>query len=179
MKTLFLLRHAKSSWAGPELGDHDRPLNKRGLRAAPVMGVRLNSLLRERGHALDRVYCSSAKRARQTWALVSAELEGPVEEEILKELYLCGPEGVLRQIHRTDASVDSLLIVSHNPDLHILTTILPGHGAMDLRTESTQHFPTGTLVGLTFDVDNWHNVSPRSGTLFEFSTPKGLAGNDF
>ena len=157
------------------MDDHNRPLNNRGLAAAPLMGAQLASLLAERRQKLDLILSSSAKRACQTSALVRPELHNSPEERILHELYLCGPEGVLAEIRKIEDRVDSLLVVSHNPDLQILTTLLAAGGDDSMRAEATAHFPTGCLAGLEFDCRHWREVGPGRGRIFAFATPKGLA----
>lgn len=104
---LLLMRHAKSSWDQPGLDDHDRPLNERGLRAAPRMARHLQ----DQGLQPDRIVCSTAKRAEQTASLVGKTCGViPIQNE---NLYLADPE-TWREILRTQPRSKCLLIVGHN-----------------------------------------------------------------
>ena len=114
MKTLFLLRHAKSSWTDPGLDDSERPLNKRGLENAPTMGQRFKS----RQETLDLVLTSPARRARTTARLFVEACDLPsaiVSEE--PELYFSGSRSIENIITSQDDRVQSLMLVFHNPDI--------------------------------------------------------------
>ena len=143
MKTLMLLRHAKSSWKDSDLADHDRPLNKRGKKTAPQMG----RLLSAEGLMPDLILSSTAVRARQTAEAVahSSSYEGPIE--LLDSLYLAPPGKLLGEVStRTPDSVVRVLVVGHNPGLEDLVEILSG----------TRHaFPTGALAVFELGIDRW------------------------
>ena len=114
MKFLYLLRHAKSSWSEPGLGDQQRPLNERGKRDAPAMGERF----RERGESLDRIVSSPALRARTT-AELFAQNSGCAQAPIVIEpdLYFLGGGAIEEVILRQDDMLQSLMLVFHNPDI--------------------------------------------------------------
>jgi len=146
MKTLLLLRHAKSSWKDESLPDHDRPLNKRGQRDAP----RIGEVLHEEGFQPDLVLCSSAVRARETarLALEAADFNGKVEYR--EDLYAFEPGAYLHALARLDDSVDQVLIVGHNPAMEELLNGLAGeHQAM----------PTATLAHLELPIERWDEIS--------------------
>lgn len=143
MKTLMLLRHAKSSWKDSNLADHDRPLNKRGKKAAPQMG----SLLSAEGLVPDLILSSTAVRARETAEAVakSASYEGPIE--LLESLYLAAPGTLLGEAQsRTPDSVVRLLLVAHNPGMEDLVEILAG---------ARHTFPTSALAVFEVAIERW------------------------
>lgn len=157
MKTLLLLRHAKSSWKDEGLADHDRPLNKRGKKAAPLMG----QLLRREGLLPDLVLSSTAVRARRTAeeALAAAAYEGPLE--LLDELYLASPGTLLDVAARVPAeSVGRLLLVAHNPGMEDLVGILSGR---------TGPFPTAALAAFDIEIESWRDLA-----LGVVARPRGL-----
>jgi phosphohistidine phosphatase len=122
MKTLLILRHAKSSWKDAELEDHDRPLNKRGEHDAPRMG----HLLREEDLVPDLILSSTAKRARKTAEAVAEASGYTGEVELIPELYGGGPEAYLETLHNLPGENLRVLVVGHNPDLEELVEMLTG-----------------------------------------------------
>lgn len=170
MKTLLLLRHAKSSWDDHSLDDFDRPLNQRGQQAAPRMG----RWIREHDLVPDHVLCSAARRARETWEAVSAELGSPVETTVLRSLYLAEPEGILEVVHQADDEDDVVLVVGHNPGFEDLSRLLTGRGKGRALEQLADRMPTGALAVLRFDVDRWDEVAPGEGTLLHFIRPRDL-----
>jgi phosphohistidine phosphatase len=143
MKTLMLLRHAKSSWKDSNLADHDRPLNKRGKKTAPEMG----RLLVKEGSVPDLILSSTAVRARETAEAVakSSAYEGPVE--LLESFYLAPPGKLLAEASsRTPDSVVRLLLVAHNPGMEDLVEILSG---------ARQPFPTAALAVFEVGIERW------------------------
>jgi phosphohistidine phosphatase len=143
MKTLMLLRHAKSSWKDSDLADHDRPLNKRGRKTAPMMG----RLLSTEGVVPDLILSSTAVRARETAEAVaeSSSYEGPIE--LVESLYLAPPGKLLGEAQsRTPDSVVRLLLVAHNPGLEELVEILSG---------ARHAFPTAALAVFEVGIERW------------------------
>ncbi|MGQ9371923.1 SixA phosphatase family protein [Azospirillum sp. A39] len=171
MKTLFLLRHAKSAWDDPSLADHDRPLAPRGRKAAPRVGRRLRDL----GLRPERALCSTARRAVDTLALVLEALGGDVPVEREHGLYLCGSRGLLERLRGVPGDVGSLMLVAHNPDLHELATELAGAGPAEAVAALRAKFPTGACAVLTFEAADWRAVEPGAGRLVEFMLPRTLA----
>jgi len=111
VKTLYLLRHAKSSWDDPDLRDHDRPLNDRGRGAAPKMGKHMA----EQGWLPQLVMSSTSQRTRETWDLLSPELDGaPDEVEFSEELYHAHAGTLLTLIEGLDDGWDSAMLIGHN-----------------------------------------------------------------
>lgn len=170
MKTLHLLRHAKSSWDHDGLDDHARPLTPRGRRNARAMG----DFLARAGVELDRVRCSTARRAVETWEGVASGFGGNVEKILDESLYLADPASLLDLVQREDASVSSLLLVGHNPGLGELAVALCGHGSRDALKRMGSKFPTGAWAGIRFDCEAWRDVRPQAGILLGFQVPREL-----
>lgn len=122
MKTLYLLRHAKSSWSDASLADFERPLNARGLKEAPVIG----ELMRARGVVLDLVLCSPATRARQTarLALEAAGIDSEVRFDA--RIYEASMKGLLDIIAEIDDGIERVLLVGHNYALEHLVVHFTG-----------------------------------------------------
>jgi phosphohistidine phosphatase len=157
MKRLYVLRHAKSSWDDPDLADHDRPLSARGRRAADAIGRHL----RAEGIEPELVLCSSSARTRETLARIG--LEGEIE----RELYGASAGELIARLRDVPASVESLLVIGHNPGMHDLTLALadgpPGN------------YPTGALATVELDVGSWSAIVPGCGRLIDFVRPRELA----
>lgn len=173
MKTLYLLRHAKSAWNDPSLDDHDRPLAPRGARAATLIGRHL----RGEGFHPDVILCSTARRAVDTLALVTAQSgsAGPqVAAQYERGLYLSGEAALLDRLRRLPDGASTVLLVAHNPDLHNLAQDLAGHGEESLLRSLAAKFPTGALAVLTFAGDSWSDIGSRAGSLSRFVLPKKL-----
>jgi len=161
MKTLTLLRHAKSSWSEPGLADHERPLNRRGERDAPKIGRRL-CVARIRP---SLIISSTATRAWTTAKIVAHEMSYPTEFlQREAELYLAGLNSLIDVVGDQDIGFNSLLIVAHNPGLTELANYLvPG---------LTNNLPTCGVLSVSFDSEIW---DLRGMTEFEmqyFDYPK-------
>lgn len=157
MKTLLLVRHAKSSWDDPALGDRARPLNDRGRRDAPKMGTRLA----RRGVRPDLILSSPATRALATAESIAGELGYERGRIVTDErLYAAEPDRLLAVIRRLDDDARCVLLVGHNPELTALA-----HRFAD----TIDHMPTCAVAQFTFDASSWTNVgrSPALGVAFE------------
>ena len=143
MKTLMLLRHAKSSWKDSDVADHDRPLNKRGKKTAPQMG----RLLSTEGLVPDLILSSTAVRARETAEAVAKASSYKSPIELLDSLYLATAGKLLSEAssHAPD-SVGRLLLVGHNPGMEDLVEILSG---------KRETFPTAALAVFEVGIDLW------------------------
>jgi phosphohistidine phosphatase len=165
VKTLYLLRHAKSNHDGPALADHERPLSKRGRRAAAAMG----RYLADKRVTPDLVLCSTAVRAIETLARAKAEwpLAAPVDER--HSLYLAAAETLLAEVRALDDDASSAMLVGHNPGLSDLAqALLPARSSLPVP------FPTGTVAAISFDVKSWRGVAPGRGRLALLMTPREL-----
>ena len=169
MKTLTLLRHAKSGWDDPVTRDFDRPLNRRGRRAARTVGAEMRKL----GLAFDRVLASPARRVVETIEEV-AEAFGPLEPHYEQRLYLATIETLIELLRATDESVESLLLVGHNPGMESLALALSGGSENTLRGEIELKYPTGTLAEIALDVEGWWQVDQGCGKITRFIRPRDL-----
>ncbi|AMB60230.1 SixA phosphatase family protein [Microterricola viridarii] len=161
MKTLILVRHAKSSWDDPSLVDEARPLNKRGRRDAPEMGRRLL----ERGVVPEVILASPALRARTTAELIALELGADEAAVIIDHrLYATTAAGILKVVREQDDAVDSVMVVGHDPEMSELarrfSPLIPPMATcavLELR------FETGTWAGLDTGVlAEKHFDSPKA-----------------
>jgi phosphohistidine phosphatase len=177
MKKLYLLRHAKSDWADLKLADHDRPLSPRGERAAQTMANYWAS--RKGGPPQpDLILCSTALRARETLVRVMGAWAAPPPVEYEEGLYLCGEELLLDRLKALPASLGSVLLVAHNPDLQLLARDLCGRQegrAADLMAELTGKLPTGSFVAIDLAGGlNWSGLRWGCGHLKEFVRPRDI-----
>jgi phosphohistidine phosphatase len=176
MLTLALLRHAKSSWDNPGLDDYDRPLAKRGKKAAPEMGAALAAM----GLRPDLIICSGAARARATLDLVLKKLGAPVPEVVYDDaVYMATPGALLARLHRIGPSETGemprhVMLVGHNPGLEELALLLVGSGAADDTARMAEKFPTAAVAVIGFNADSWGLIAPGAGRLEHFLTPKQL-----
>jgi phosphohistidine phosphatase len=170
MRRILLFRHAKSDWSDPDMADHDRRLNRRGEEAAPKIGAYLAR------HRLipQRVLCSTARRARDTWELAAAELPNPPPVTYEERLYNARPGAILDVLQRLEGNIRSALVVGHNPGLQEVATLLIASGDLDHRERLREKFPTAGLVVIDFAVDNWAKLHPHSGRLERFVVPRML-----
>ena len=164
MRTLYLLRHAKSSWARPLLRDHDRPLARRGQAASRAIADYIAG-----SHPLpDLVISSTAVRTVQTARLVVARWQPrpPVVEDA--SLYLGTPGAMLSCIQAVEGA-PALMLIGHNPGTAELGCLLAGD-----RDALGGKFPTAGLAVLTFAVDDWAAAAPGAGHLLAFVQPRSL-----
>jgi phosphohistidine phosphatase len=168
MKTLFLLRHAKSSWDDPGLADHDRPLAPRGKRAAKVIAEHL----REERIAPDLVLCSSSQRTRETLERIAPALGGDVAVEIERELYAASADRLLERLRAVDDDVESVMLIGHNPGIEQLALSLAGDG--EKLADVRRKYPTAALATLELE-GRWSELEPGTARLADFVKPKQLA----
>lgn len=162
MKTLLLMRHAKSSWKHPELPDAERGLAKRGKKDAPRMG----HLLKDKELVPQVILCSSAARARQTAEAVAQACGFKGQADFQESLYLAEPEGYITALHAVPDAVERVLVIGHNPGLEGLLQSLCG------RVEA---LPTSTIAFLSLPLVKWAELSAESeGELVEVMRPKDL-----
>lgn len=162
MKTLLLLRHAKSSWNNPALDDHERPLNERGRRDGPRMG----QLMREQGLIPDVVISSDAVRARLTAEAVVEAARYAGEILLDPRLYLASPADILSLLRTVAEKADTVMIVGHNPGLEELVALLTGE---------RRDLPTAALARIVLPIDQWRDLKPSTrGTLSGHWRPKEL-----
>lgn len=163
MKTLYLLRHAKSSWDDATLSDFDRPLNKRGRRAAPFIG----KWMRERGVNLQALICSPAARARETLELVAAEAHFSAAPRFERRIYESNAVQLALVASEIEDEAESALIVGHNYALEEFLTQLTG---------AVDHLPTAALACVELNINAWLELltARRPGRLKWLVKPKEL-----
>lgn len=170
MLSLALLRHAKSSWDADDIDDFDRPLNDRGRTAAPLMGAALQEL----NFAPELILCSSAKRTRETLALITPFVK---DAEVMfdDQLYLTSQETLYSRLKAVSIDVKRVLMIGHNPGLHGLALFLTGTGDAKSISRLEDKFPTAALAVFSFEQTSWQDILPASGHLEAFLTPRDRA----
>ncbi|MEM8790632.1 MAG: histidine phosphatase family protein [Pseudomonadota bacterium] len=174
MKKVILLRHAKSSWSDPTVEDHDRPLNKRGKAAAPVIA----QWLAHRKHLPDTVLCSSAKRTRQTVKRMKEILPDLPSPEVDKSLYHAPPDDMRNRLSSLPKDCDTVLLVGHQPGIGALTRKLSADVVRPRCARAFEHFPTGAAAVLEFDIKNWSELDYKSARFVDFAVPRELKERD-
>ena len=163
MKTLYLVRHAKSSWKYPELDDFERPLNKRGKRDAPVMG----SYLKDKKIIPEILISSPAVRAKKTAKIIAKKLDFPKHNIIFSEdIYEASTMGLLKITSRTDDKFNSAMLVGHNPSMTYYANTIA-----NIRLDN---IPTCGIAGIELNISSWKEISENCGKLLFFVYPKKL-----
>jgi phosphohistidine phosphatase len=192
MKRLYLLRHAKSSWADADLDDRDRPLARRGRRAAKAMGRQLAAL----DVRPELVLCSSARRARETLERVQRQLaasgaprgsggtdasqashrsDAALPVAVEPGLYAGDASDLLRRIRAVPDSVETLMLVGHEPAMSQLAGGLAAPDRSEAWRKMRRKYPTGACAELCFRAGRWAEIAPGSGKLLRFLVPRDLA----
>jgi len=161
MKTLFILRHAKSSWKDESLQDFDRPLNGRGRKAAELIGI----LMKKQKVAPDLVLSSPAIRARETIEIVMKAAKLAVELRYDQRIYEASPVQLLEVISQIEEDKKSALLVGHNPGLEDLLHVLTGHA---------EHMSTACLAKIDLKANKWSKSLSEKGSLDWIVTAKEL-----
>ncbi len=166
-RRLVVLRHAKSDWP---LGtpDHQRPLAARGRRDAPAAGA----WLRDTDHVPAHVLCSTARRARQTWALAAAELPDAPSARFTERIYDADLSDLLDVVRQIPAAVSTALIVGHNPGFQELVLWLAAGGAGDALDRAAVKYPTAGTAVLEF-IGPWAELAAGGAVLTQFVVPRG------
>lgn len=172
MKTILLLRHAKSAWDAPGLDDHDRPLNRRGEKAARTMG----EYLAASGPLPELILCSTAMRARQTLAPLIELLSPAPPISLEKGLYMASEDVLLDRLRELPSEVENVLLIGHNDGIWLLAETLAGHGKSSALASLRQKYPTGTLTRLSAPVGRWADLRAGSAELQAFVRPRDLVG---
>ncbi|CAN5419388.1 phosphohistidine phosphatase SixA [soil metagenome] len=159
MKTLYLLRHAKSSWEDSTLSDFERPLNERGQKTAPFMG----ELMARLGFDPYVILSSPAARTRETASLIKKA--GKFDAEIMCEhrIYEASPKTLRQVLSELNDAYQSVLLIGHNPGIE---------GFIRLLTGEVESMPTAALAVIEINTDNWDLVDEGRGTLQQIYRPK-------
>jgi len=162
MKTLLLMRHAKSSWKQKELQDFDRPLNKRGKKDAPRMG----HLLAQKNVVPQLILSSPAIRARETVEAVIEASKFRGEVRYFDSLYMAEPSIYMDLIQALPEGAERVMLVGHNPGIEAVLQML---------TEQVEALPTAAIAQITLPVQNWKSVTLETkGKLDHIWRPKEL-----
>lgn len=160
-KTLYLIRHAKSSWDNTSLSDHDRPLNKRGKRDAPFMA----KVLRKKGIKPDLIISSTALRALDFAKIIAEELDYSRKKIIAtKDLYMADERKMLEILRSADDSLNTVFIIGHNPYITEFANSLCNH--------NLDNIPTSGIFCIEFHVKKWNEINPGTGKFVSFDYPK-------
>ncbi len=160
MRTLLLMRHAKSSWNDPSMTDHERPLNDRGVHDAPRMGERIA----DRGPVPDLVLCSTARRAVETADAVLAAIEFEGRLEHFDDLYHASPAAITEVVRESGGEAGCLLVVCHNPGIEEMVERLGGE---------YERMPTAAVARFAYSGE-WSEFDRERFTLLEVDRPKEL-----
>lgn len=169
MKSLTLLRHAKAGWDAPVQRDFDRPLDERGRRAAPRMGM----YLRTEGLTFDQVIVSPSVRTLETLALVEEGYGAHLPEMEDERAYLASADTLLDLIHDLPDEWGHVLFLGHNPGFEDLALMLAGRGSERLLAQLGV-LPTAAVVQIAFDTNHWADIRPGEGLLIRFTRPADL-----
>ena len=169
MKTLYLLRHAKSDWGDSSLKDFDRPLNDRGWKAAKTIGQEM----RDRDMVPDLVFVSPAARTKETLARVEEGFGNAFNAVEHGTIYLAETETLIELVRGAPSIASRVMIIGHNPAMHELVIALASVPA-ELREKVAHNFPTAALAEIRFDVEDWKDVEPGKGRLRSFLKPRDL-----
>ncbi len=170
IRTLLLLRHAKSSWDDPTEDDFDRRLSMRGRRAAQAIGRELADAAVQP----EIILCSAARRTRETLDAILPALARDHVVQVERGLYLAGVDALQAAVRRLPASAGSALLIGHNPGLHDFAEALSGAGDAELRQRLSAKFPTGALATIEI-AGPWSKVAAGAGRLVGFVVPRDLA----
>jgi phosphohistidine phosphatase len=162
MKTILLMRHAKSSWEDKEADDRDRPISKRGKKSAENMG----ELLKDEKLKPQLILASAAVRARQTAEVVMDELKYHGDICYLNKLYMGEVEAYAQQLQSLPDDIQMVLVIGHNPSLDSLLQMVTG---------KVESLPTSAVAHLTVPVDSWKDFNLEvQGELVHLWRPKDL-----
>lgn len=170
MTVLSILRHAKSSWDDPALGDFDRPLNHRGRHAAERVGRELKL----RGVHFDHVLASPAARVRETLERLERGYGALPPVTFDQALYAASGAALLDRVRGLSGEVQAPLLVGHNPGMHALLLALTVDDEDGLRERVRDKYPTGAFAMMILPAVRWDEVAPASGQIRELILPRDL-----
>ncbi len=167
MKTLGLLRHAKSDWDDLAKRDFDRGLNDRGRKGAALIGAHIA----RHGVKFDRLQASPAERVRQTLATSLPDME----PEFDQRLYLASTDTLMDVLREKGGDADAVLVVGHNPGLQeLLFELVPPAAEDAMFDDLSSKYPTATFAVFTLDIDDWSELDEDCGRLVHFKRPRDL-----
>jgi phosphohistidine phosphatase len=169
MLRLYILRHAKSSWAEAGAKDFDRGLSERGAADLPNIAT----MMKQRGYLPLHIVCSPALRTRLTVHGIILAYQSPPVIDYVDRLYSGGPEAYINTLLRIEKA-EPVMFVGHNPSVGELAAYLVGGGDPQALAQLEAKFPTGALAVVDFDIEMWRELAPRSGELVDFVIPREL-----
>jgi phosphohistidine phosphatase len=164
MKTLILMRHAKSSWDSPTLSDHDRPLNDRGIQSAIALG----DWLREKKLTPDQALVSSSVRTQETFAGLNLE----VKPTLKSELYHASSDVLLESIKHAEG--ETIIVIAHNPGIGDLALRLARMMRQHPNHSRFADYPTGATLVIQWNAESWGSIDWSQGEILEFIVPSEL-----
>ena len=171
MKRLTLLRHAKSDWDDPVARDFDRPLNRRGEKAAMIVG----QFARSRKMAFDLLVASPAVRVTQTLDTFLVGYGDALEPHWDRRIYLASAATLFDVIRDLPETAHNVLMAGHNPGLEeLILELVPDDGTSPLREEVEVKFPTASLAAMDLAVDRWVDAHKGVATLASFTRPRDI-----
>jgi phosphohistidine phosphatase len=168
VRTVILLRHGKSSWSDSTVADIDRPLAPRGERASK----RIAKYMRRKRLRPELVLCSPSLRTRQTLEAIEPSLGKNCSVELVPQLYAASEPELLERLQALPESVNSVMLIGHNPGLQDLALVLASRGADVPRLE--EKFPTGGLATLVVQTESWAALGPGVAELVDYVVPRQL-----
>ena len=166
------MRHGKSDWGDETIDDFDRPLNKRGRKAATAVGA----YLQKQDRIPQLILCSASKRTTKTAKKLMKIFDPTPEIDQLSSLYLAPPNDILSLLKSVPEKIDHVLVIGHNPGLHSLAISLGSRDFPGPHEAAVWHFPTAAVAQFSLDIDQWADINRDSATLTDFITPKTLPG---
>lgn len=163
MKTLYLVRHAKSSWKDSTLSDFERPLNKRGKRDAPLIGA----ALKKSEESADKILSSPAKRTQITAQILSDHINFKDKIDFISDLYLADSNKILEVVRKVEGKINNLMVVGHNPGLTDFANLIGNN--------FIENIPTCGVLKMEFDGE-WKYLSNNNCKIKFFIYPKLLSG---
>lgn len=169
MKTLYLLRHAKSDWDSDFEIDHNRGLAPRGIKAAE----RLAMFMDDFGFQVELCVSSTAVRCKETWKIIQKNYKNVSKEyKENKSIYEADLETLLDLIKSTEDHIESQMIIGHNPGLEELAEYLVlGESRDELHNPLFSKFPTSAFLGLSLSVEDWRDISPGQASIIVYWIP--------
>jgi phosphohistidine phosphatase len=166
MKTLLLMRHAKSDWSDENEKDFDRPLKKRGKKDAP----RMAELLKEEKLIPEKILCSAAKRTRQTAELMLEACDKKIDVDYLESLYLAEPKAYFEALRRLPDETKSVMVIGHNPGLE---------GLLQIISKKVETLPTATVAQIKLPIKHWKELDGKvEGKLVSVWRPREVKDKD-
>lgn len=169
VKTLYILRHAKTEAGTPDGDDHSRALTPKGWQTCENLGAELA----KRRFSVDRVLCSSALRATQTLEGLEKGFGTKLKSQIQPKLYLCSPSEMLGLLRARPEEEESVMLIGHNPGMHQFCLDMAAFGSERGLDDLSLRFPTCAFVTLSVP-GPWETMSFRTGTLEEYLTRHDL-----